>query len=212
MRITTKAVFDIETGVLLERESFEYEGPLEMAGGGPSSEQRQAAASQARLSDEELAIGRERNARENEQYAAIRPFAMQRLQNGLPYAGDLLDYEGGTNAQAYMPARARLLRVLNESGDMPSGSRIAALSNFENDRAHSFDNGIVDVLNANENAKGEAARLLTNQQQIANPYQWYGGSSSSNNSIMQAPLQSQGMLGPILGAAAGIGGKAAMAF
>jgi hypothetical protein len=178
-------------------------------GGGPSSEQKQAAAAQAQLSAEELQIGRERNAREAEQYAAIKPFAMQRINNGLPYAGDLLDYEGGTNAQAYMPARARLLRVLSESGDMPSGSRISALSNFENDRAHSFDNGIIDVLNANENSKAEAARLLTQQQQIANPYQWYGGSSGANNSIMQAPLQSQGIGSALLGAVGTIGGAAA---
>lgn len=196
------------TGEVLEHEWFEYEGPVDLAGGGPSSEQREAAAAQSRLSAEELAIGREKNARENEQYAAIKPFAMQRLNNGLPFAGDMLDYAGGTNAQAYAPARARLLQVLSENGDMPSGSRVAALSNFENDRAHNFDDSIINTLMANENAKGEAARLITNQQQIANPFQWYGGSGNANNSIMQAPLQSQGIGGALLGAVGSAAGGA----
>lgn len=33
MRITTKAVFDMETMALIERESYEYEGPVELAAG-----------------------------------------------------------------------------------------------------------------------------------------------------------------------------------
>ena len=40
MRVTTKAVFDIESGDLLEWEGYDYEDPVELAGGGPSAAQK----------------------------------------------------------------------------------------------------------------------------------------------------------------------------
>jgi hypothetical protein len=55
---------------------------------------------------------------------------------------------------------------------------------------------------ANEQEKQSAAGLLTGQQQIMNPATYYSLASSSNQSIMQAPLQSPG-LGGLLGGIAG---------
>jgi len=40
MRVTTKAVFDIESGDLLEWEGYDYEDPVELACGGPSAAQK----------------------------------------------------------------------------------------------------------------------------------------------------------------------------
>jgi hypothetical protein len=48
MFITTNAVFQIETGEQLQREGYDYEGPLELCcGGGPSQSQQDIASQQA---------------------------------------------------------------------------------------------------------------------------------------------------------------------
>ena len=172
-------------------------------GGGPSSEQKQAAASQRALTDQEAALGRERNAREQEQYNQIKPFAFDRLKNGNPYTPLFLDYNGGTIARAYQPAYADAARRFAGS-DAPSGSQEAAFRAIDLDKARAYDDSLMGILNANENTKSEAARLITGQQQIANPAQFYGLANSGNNSIMQAPLQSPG-IGGIIGGIAGAG-------
>jgi hypothetical protein len=171
-------------------------------GGGPSSEQRAAAARQDALSREELTLGRERNARDTEAYNAIKPFAMSRLENGLPFMDALMDFQGGTTARAYAPAYAAANQRYASSEGMPGGAREAAFRAIDLDKARAFDSGIVQNLLANENAKGEAARVLTGQQQIANPAQFYGLSGNANSSIMQAPLAKPG-IGGIIGGIAG---------
>lgn len=204
MRITTKIQWDMNTGRVLAHEYFDYEGPLALCGGGPSGEQRAAAASQARLTDKEIQIGDQRNAREESQYQAIRPFAMSRLENGLPFFDALMDANGGTVARSFAPAYAALNQRYASSEGMPGGAREAATRALDIQKARTFDDSIVQNLAANENAKAEAARLLTQQQQIANPAQFYGLANSGNNSIMQAPLQGPG-IGGILGGIAGAG-------
>jgi hypothetical protein len=115
------------------------------------------------------------------------------------------------NARAFAPAYAALNRRFASDG-LPSGSRDAALRSLDAEKARSYDGTITNNLLANENAKSEAARLLTNQQQIANPFQWYGGASTGYNSIMQAPLQSAGIGGILGGVAGSLGSSAITAF
>jgi hypothetical protein len=186
MRITKKAVFDMESGRLLEWEGYEYQGPLELCGGGPSASQKRAAAQTERTAAEQLALARQMNAREQEQYDAIKPYAFSRLQGGLPFFGALTDYGSGTNARAFAPAKTALLQRLGSFQGLPSGFREQALSDFDAARARGFDENLTQALFANEQAKSEAARLLTGQQQIANPLGYFGGAQQGYNNILQA--------------------------
>lgn len=177
-------------------------------GGGPSWEQKQAAAKQAQASDFAMAEARDKSARESEQYGLIKPYATQRLENGLPFASALSDYNSVENAKGYAPARAQILRSTERFGSsLPSGFRERLLANLEAQRARSFDSGQVNNLLMNEQAKSEAARLLTGQQQIANPIGWTGAAMQGNQSVMQAPLQSPGLGGLLGGIAGGVMSK-----
>jgi hypothetical protein len=62
---------------------------------------------------------------------------------------------------------------------------------------------MVNNLLMNEQAKSDAARVLTNQAQVLNPLGYYSGAQQGNNSIMQAPLQRPGLAGLIGGVAGG---------
>lgn len=210
MRITTKAVYDIATGDLLEWEGYEYDGPVALAGGGPSASQRNAADSQSRLADEQAAIARENQKQQQAQFAKIDPFATERLKNGLPFFNALTDFNSAENAQGYAPMRADILRSTNSMGDLPSGYRDAQLNRLEAMRARDFDSGLKNALFANEQSKQDAARMLTGQAQLLNPLGYFSGASQGYNSIMQAPLAKPG-IGGLLGGLAGGAMQAAMA-
>jgi hypothetical protein len=177
-------------------------------GGGPSQIQKDAAVSQKELTKEETAVARARNAREEDQYQQVKPYAFNRLNNGLPFFNVLTDNVGGVIRRSFQPAHASLARRVAGSG-VPSGSYDAQVRALDADEARAQSDATIQALLANENAKSEAARLITGQQQIANPAQFYGLANSGNNSIMQAPLQSPGVggiLGGVTGAAVGNGG------
>jgi hypothetical protein len=82
---------------------------------------------------------------------------------------------------------------------LPSGFREQALTDFDAARARGFDENLVQALFANEQAKSEAARLLTGQQQIANPLGYYGGAQQGYNSILQAQSLVKPGIGGFLG-------------
>jgi hypothetical protein len=176
-------------------------------GGGPSSEQKQAAKDQSALSKESIQLGREKSARENDQYAQIKPFAFSRLNFGNPYTPLFLDAQGGTIARAFEPIRAGVNQRFSQYDNLPSGSKEAALADVDAQQARAYDEALKGVLLNDENTKAEAARLITGQQQIANPIPYFQTASSANNSIMQAPLQSPGMAGMIGGLASSVIGK-----
>ena len=173
-------------------------------GGGPDPRQVAAADSQRRLTDREIALGESRNRREEEQYAQIKPFAFSRLQNGLPFFDALMDSAGGVTKRAFAPQYAALNRQWGGRPDLPSGSFEAARQGIGESEARAFDDSIVQNLMANENAKAEAARLITGQQQIANPAQFFGLANQGNNSIMGANLAKPGMAGVIGGLASSV--------
>jgi hypothetical protein len=202
MKITTRAVYDIETGRLLERDSFDYEGPLELAGGGPSQSQKDAAAAQADATRQASETQRQMLDVYKGQLGKIEPFATSRLNNGLPFYNALTDFSKGTTAQAYQPAYAALNRRLTTMGALPSGFRTQALSDLDAARARAFDQNQVQNMMLNETAKNNAAAMLTGQQQLANPLGWTNATMQGNQSIMQAPLASPG-IGGILGGIAG---------
>lgn len=202
MRITTKAVFDIETWELLEWEGYDYEGPLDLAGGGPSSEQKAAAASQANLTNQLAGVANRQQNFFEQQQNAVNPFYTQRMQSGLPYFNQLTDAASGTTARAFAPARQQLLQRLGTQQGLPSGFREGALTDLDTQQARAFDQNLQGALGAQEQAKQAGASGLLGQAQIANPQGYYGAAMGGNQSILQAPLQRPG-LGGLLGGVAG---------
>lgn len=212
MRITTKSVYDIESGQLLEWEGFDYpdDAPLDICGGGPSSEQRAAATSQANLTNQLGQTAAQEQAFKEKQQNAVNPFYMQRMQYGDPNMPSLTDSAGVTNSQAYAPARANILRDFSKN-QLPSGARSKVLANFENERARGFDSSLAGLLNANEQAKQAGASGLLGQAQIANPLGYYQGALQGNSSIMNANLRKPGFagtIGSLIGAGAQLGSAA----
>jgi hypothetical protein len=179
-------------------------------GGGPSSEQKAAAASQANLTNQ---LGRTAGRQEQfleKQQNAVNPFYTSRMQSGLPYFNALMDQQGGTTAQAFAPARANLLRSMGPSNGLPNGFRQQSLTDLDAQQARAFDQNIIGALGAQEQAKQAGASGLLGQAQIANPTGYFSGALQGNQSIMQAPLQRPG-IGGILGGIAG-GATAALGF
>ena len=74
-------------------------------GGGPSREQKQAAASQANLTNELANVANRQQDFFEKQQNAVNPFYTSRMQNGLPYFNPLSDASSGLTAQAFAPAR-----------------------------------------------------------------------------------------------------------
>lgn len=175
-------------------------------GGGPTAQQNQAAQSQTNLNQQMGAAASQAQKFQQTQQQAANPFYMSRMQNGLPYMNALTDAQSGTNAQAFAPARANLLRSLGNQ-NLPSGFQTQAMTDLNSQQARGFDQNLVGALGANEQAKQAGASGILGQAQIANPLGYFQGATQGNNSIMQAPLQRPG-IGGLLG---GIAGGAASA-
>lgn len=189
------------------RDDCWYEGPLELSGGGPSVEQRNAANSQAALTSQLAQTAATQEKFKEDQQAKVNPFYTQRMNFGDPNTAALTDYGSGTNAQAYAPARANIIRSFGKSS-MPSGSQQGIMANFEDARARGFDGTLAGILGANEQAKQAGASGLLGQAQIANPEAYYNSALSGNSSIMNANLRKPGfagIAGSLIGAGAQLG-------
>lgn len=173
-------------------------------GGGPSTEQKQAAAASANLANTQAGIGSEAVKFQREQQDKVNPFYTSRMQNGLPYANALTDAQGGLTAQAYAPARAALMRSMGYQQGLPSGFREQAISDFNENQAQAFDQNLVAAIGANEQAKQAGASGLLGQAQLANPQSFFQGAGQGYGSIMNAPLQRPGMAGVLGGLAGGL--------
>lgn len=212
MRVTTKLVIDMNTGETLDHEFYEYDGPVALCGGGPSSQQKQAATAQANLANAETAQAGKSSAIQDKIYGQIAPFATNRLQNGLSYAGQLNDYAGGNTARAYAPARAALARQLGSIGGLPSGFKTGAMADLNENAAQNYDANLKGAQDQNDQARVQGAQILTGQQSTYNPLGYYQAAGTSNNSILQAPLQSPGFAGVLGGIAGGLAGNPALKF
>ena len=177
-------------------------------GGGPSQQQNDAAERQAQLSEQQVQLGNKEFGIQQDAYNRIKPFAISRLNTGLPYFNYLTDNAGGAAARAFAPARAALARRLSMYGTaLPSGYRDAAMRQIDEGQAQTTDQNLENALAANEAAKEQGAQFLTGQQTIANPTAYFGTAASANNSIMNAPLASPGIGGLIGGALTGVASK-----
>ena len=179
-------------------------------GGGPSQEQKNAAQAQANLSNQTAQTAADQTAFMKSQEQKIDPFATTRLNNGLPFYGDLTDYGKGTIASSFAPGRAAILQRFNTMSGLPSGMKEQTLADYDANEARAFDQNQVNNMLMNEQAKQGAAALLTGQEQISNPVGYTSAAMQGNQSIMQAPLQTPGVGGLIGGLAQGVISKLPM--
>jgi hypothetical protein len=188
MKITTKAVFDIASGDLLDWEGFDYEGPLELCGGGPSSTQQQAQQQTLQNAQQEGALAGQSAQKFNALGSTVSPFYQSEMTNGLPFYNNLTDFTSGTTAQAYAPAKASYLRGEASMGALPSGSKGAGLNDINEAEANTFNNNLVGNMFANQQVKQQGAAGTAGLMQAYNPAAFYGGSTSAGSSASQ-PLQ-----------------------
>lgn len=173
-------------------------------GGGPSSEQKQAAASQANLTDKAGQAFLNTQRFQQGQQEKVNPFYTSRMQNGLPFFNSLLDSQSGLTAQAFAPIRAEAARRMGSQQGLPSGFRDQMMSDLNEEQARAFSSNIQGALAANEQAKQAGASGLLGQAQIANPQGYLSAAMGGNQSIMGAPLQRPGMAGVLGGLAGGL--------
>jgi hypothetical protein len=177
-------------------------------GGGPTGQQKQAATDQQNLANQQgAAAGRQEQFTEAQQNK-VNPFYSSMMQNGLPYASQMTDAASGLNARAFAPARQALNQQLGTQQGLPSGFATQARTDLNSNQAQGFDQQLLSGLQANQAAKQQGAAGLMGQAQMANATGLYSGASSANNSVMQAPLQSPGMMGVLGGVAGGLASNA----
>lgn len=199
----------MESGRTLEWEGYEYDGPVELAGGGPSDSQKDAAAATAANTQAQTQLAQEANQRQTAAYNSIAPFATTLMTKGDPSYGAQSDYAGGNAAVAAAPARAALARQLSSIGSLPSGFKTGALTNLNEQEAQGYDQNLQAAQQNQLNTKLQGANIINGLQTTYNPNTDYSSANTGNNSIMQAPLQQpgwQGVVGGITGGlASGIG-------
>lgn len=212
MKIYTKLLFRMEDGglVLLNAESYDYWGPVDLCGGddGSTPESRAASTHQLALSDKMAGIAGDNQAQQKEIFNTIKPFGTSRMNGGLPFFNALTDYNGGIVARSFAAPRARLLRSLGSQSGLPSGFRQGAISDFDSSEARTFDQGIQQALFANEQAKQQGAQILSGQAGQLNPLGWYQATQQGYNPQQYMTAPTPGAGGAIAGAVGGLGSAA----
>lgn len=205
MLIHVESGWDIETGRLLHWVGEEYKGPFALCGGGPSPEQRNAANSQAKLTDTLGGVMNRQEGYFEKAQDATRPFFTNRMNQGLPYYNNMVDSASGITAQAFAPARAQMERSLGSQQGLPNGFAQGARNDFNERQGQAFGGLLLDAQSQNEQAKrfGAAGISGMGQQNLAAFGTSAQGALQGNNSIMQAPLQKPGVAGLIGGLASG---------
>lgn len=157
--------------------------------GGPSRQQKEAAAAQTDISNTLSGIAKGREAFQG-------PFLKSRVQGGLPFLNQFTDFSGGALARSIAPQRAQLLSRLNRFGTaLPSGFREQTLTDLGTRQARAFDDQIIQGLLLDEETRARAAGL-------ANPLGFFTGAQQGFGSILNMPQQPN-PLGSILGGAVG---------
>jgi hypothetical protein len=146
--------------------------------GGPSSQQKQAASSQAQLSAEELATL-------NQTLPTATSFYANEVAQGLPYFAQESQYSTSNLAKQINQARAaQKAKLAGYGGALPSGFASASDRDMALGGAEAFDQNFLNLLNQQQAAKQAGAGGLTGIASTAG-----GTAAGANQSIMQAPLQ-----------------------
>lgn len=174
-----------------------------------SPEQTAAISAQNQLVSTMTPLMQEEAGRRRQAFTAAFPYMTSRVAGGDPNTAAYADYAGGTNAQAYAPARARVLRYLDAPGRMygagPSGSKAQTIADFEATRARDFDSKLSGILANNEKAKQDAAKMLMGQQTISNPVPYGQVAGNANASIINSSYADPGSPGFDFGGLLGAG-------
>jgi hypothetical protein len=182
-------------------------------GGGPDPIQTQAAQRNAAISEREADTAEKMNAREQDAYDSVKPYATSRINNGLPYINTALDMAGGSNARAFAGARGNLARNLSTFGtSLPSGFATGAQSDLDAEQGRAYDDALMGLYGQNEAAKRDAASVLMGEQQLSSSVPYYGGATQTNASIYGSQNLRKSGIGGVLAGIAGGALKAAAAF
>lgn len=204
MKIATEVIWQFTDDGLIDisRREFDYEGPLDLCGGGPSQEQKAAASSQANLTNQLGATAARQQAFSEAQQNKANPLYTDLMENGDPNFNAESDNTRGVLGQAYQPARAALERRLSSFSSLPSGFAEQSRADLDRSQARDFDSQLTGLLDKKLAIRQAGASGILGQAQIANPQSYYQGALQGNQSILQAPLQKPGFAG-ILGQFAG---------
>jgi hypothetical protein len=117
----------------------------------------------------------QQNQRQNQAFNTAFPFFKNLQNNGLPYFNALTDYSGGTLAKSAAPVAGAFRRSAYKAGLTPRDPAfLSAMSNFNSNLARTFDQNMVQNLNANQAAKTNASQNLLQLGNASNPAQLYG--------------------------------------
>lgn len=211
MRITTKITWDMNTGEVLHHAFHHYDGPVALCGSHPDPMQTQAAQANLVISKQAADTAAAQNARENDQYAQVKPYLTNRLNNGLDFMPLLTDSQGGLTARSFAPAYADLNKRFAVDG-LPSGSKDAAIRALDAQRAQAFDAQLLNGLQMNDAAKQDAAAAFAGQQGMALNAAIGNQNSalSGNKGVLDAQslTRTSGLGGILGGALQGVGSAA----
>src|SRR5258708_6441408 len=158
-----------------------------MCGGDALADQKKKEAqSQADLNDQLT--------KQFQEFSSVsNPFWENRLKSGLPFMNQLTDYNNGTLARSFAPARAAMNRNLAGFGDtLPSGFKAGMQTQFDEGEGQAFDQNMVNSLMMNDQAKTQAAGAL-------NPLAPASVGSGAASSVLSAPPVQSGGFGNFVG-------------
>lgn len=165
-----------------------------MGGGGPTGPQRTTAAGNlSQLGTQALGQNMQNYVQGQSALRAAEPVYANEAQFGLPFYRTGTDYAGGTLAQAYAPQYGAINRETSTLGtNTPSGYRAGLMNNMRGQQAGQFDQQLMALQMAQQNAKNQGAAGLTGLGQIyTNTGLGYGqlgaGASQGLLQIPQAP-------------------------
>lgn len=172
-------------------------------GGGPSSQQVNAANSSAALSNAMASGYNQMFPIVTSRLQQTTPFYSGMMNRGLPYFNQLTDAAGGTTARAFAPQKAQLERSMGQQANMlPSGFAQQARTDLGSQQGRAFDQQLQNALGQNFATQQAGAAGLMGQAQVANPLGYGAAANQGFQGIMGAPLASPG-LGGLLGGMAG---------
>jgi hypothetical protein len=192
MWVNTQVTWDIETGDILERHGFHYDGPILRCCGGPSDAQNQATATQGALNTE-LANQYKTSAATVDPYATSlvtggNPVFAQEEAQGLPNFAAESAY--GTSGVAKNINQAKATQANKFAGygtALPSGFAASAARDLDTSGAEAFDQNQQALIAAQEQAKLQGAQLQQGAQttgaQLLNPLAVAGATTQGNATI-----------------------------
>lgn len=200
MRIHTRTTWDIETGQILEDESYDYSGPVdECKGGSGTTAQSDQLKLQNQLQQQQLA---QQNQYLGQVSSAVSPYLTAQGQGFTPAQLAAMNSQAiDTNATQYNSAGNQLRQALlarGESGATPlSGTGVAGISGLLSGKASDLANALrTNTLNdAQQNIANRfnAASVLSgNANTLAGNVGTFGsGASSSLGALTQKQIQDQ---------------------